>query len=182
MPYLSQLLNHSVEDSSNEHMGKLVDVIAPPTQVAALARAGIAQAGLADDATPEVLALIVETPEEQLLRVLPTQVGRVEHDRIMLRVPRADLQPDQPQPDEVRLVDEVLDKQVVDLLHKRVVRVNDALLDENWRLLGLDSTNLGLIRWLVPSGVYEALARRFPASLLLWEQTGLLPTRSQEAP
>jgi CBS domain-containing protein len=185
MPYLSQLLHSSVDDSWNERVGKLVDVVAPPTHVAELTqRASMPAVNKAPGAgaAPAVLALIVETPDEQLLRVLPAQVGRVEHDRIALRVPREDLQPYRPQPDEVRLVNEVLNKQVVDLAHKRVVRVNDIRLDDAWRLLGLDSTNLGLLRWLVPAGVYEAVARRFPASLLLWEQTGLLPARTQEAP
>jgi magnesium transporter len=182
MPYLSQLLNHNVEDSWGERVGKLVDVVAPPTHVAALAQASAANAGLAADAAPPVLALIVETPDEEHLRVLPAQIGHVEHDTIRLCVPRDELQSDQPQPDEVRLADEVLDMQVVDLAHKRVVRVNDARLDSNWRLLGLDCTNLGLLRWLVPASIYEALARRFPAPLLLWKQTGLLPTRAPEAP
>lgn len=179
MPYLSQLLHSSVDDSWNERVGKLVDVVAPPTSMAALAQQAAPVAG---EATPGVLALLVETPDERLLRVLPAQVGRVEHDRVALKVPRADLQPYQPQPEEVRLADEVLNKQVVDLARKRVVRVNDIRLDDDWRLLGLDCTNLGLLRWLVPAGVYETMARRFPASLVLWGQTGLLPAREQETP
>lgn len=187
MPYLSQLLHRSIDDSWNERLGKLVDVVAPPTNMAALPQQGEPKAstpsiGLATGAAPAVLALIVETPDEHLVRVLPAQVGSVERDRIALRVPREDLQPDRPQPEEVRLAAEVLNKQVVDLARKRVARVNDIRLDDRWRLLGLDCTNLGLLRWLVPAGVYEALARRFPASLLLWEQAGLLPTRAQEAP
>jgi magnesium transporter len=183
MPYLSQVLHRSVDDSWNERVGKLVDVVAPPTHVAALAqRFSAPGTGLGGEAVPRVLALIVETPDEERVRVLPAQVGRVEHDRIALNVPRAALQPDHPLPDEVRLAAEVLNKQVVDLAHKRVVRVNDIRLDDDWRLLGLDCTNLGLLRWLVPAGVYETVARRFPASLLLWEQTGLLPPRAQEAP
>ncbi|HEY7349810.1 MAG TPA: CBS domain-containing protein [Ktedonobacterales bacterium] len=182
MPYLSQLLHSSVDDSWNERVGKLVDVVAPPTPVAALVQhAPAPAANLAAGAAPIALALIVETPDEHLLRVLPAQVGRVEHDHIPLRVPRADLESDRPRPDDVRLAAEVLNKQVVDLTHKRVVRVNDILLDENWRLLGLDCTNLGLLRWLAPARLYEAVARRFPAPLLLWEQTGLLPARAQEA-
>ena len=181
MPYLSQLLHRSVDDSWNERVGKLVDVLAPPAHVAALAQqAGAPAANVPGEAAPAVLALIVETPDERLLRVLPGQVGRIEHDRIALNVPRADLRPDAPQPDEVRLVTEVLNKQVVDLGHKRVVRVNDIRLDDDWHLLGLDCTNLGLVRWLVPAGVYETLARRFSSPLLLWDQTGLLPTRDQE--
>jgi magnesium transporter len=186
MPYLSQLLHRSVDDSWNERVGKLMDVVVPPTHVAALTQqVGAPAAGpsVPGDAAPLVLALVVETPDEELVRVLPAQVGRVEHDRLALNVPRADLQPYLPQPDEVRLDDEVLNKQVVDLAHKRVVRVNDIRLDDNWHLLGLDCTNLGLLRWLVPASVYETLARRFSAPLLLWDQTGLLPVRPQaEAP
>ncbi|HEY7355571.1 MAG TPA: CBS domain-containing protein [Ktedonobacterales bacterium] len=187
MPYLSQLLHSSVDDSWNERVGRLVDVVAPPTPMAALAQqpgaseAGAPAAPVAGGAPPGVLALLVETPDERLRRVLPAQVGRVEHDRVVLNVPRADLQPYQPRPEEVCLVAEVLNKQVVDLARKRVARVNDIRLDDDWRLLGLDCTNLGLLRWLVPAGVYETVARRFPASLVSWGQTSLLPTREQEA-
>jgi CBS domain-containing protein len=179
MSYLSQLLHRSVDDSWNERVGKLIDVVAPPTHVAALTHQA-AQPAVPGDAAPLVRALIVETPDEELVRVLPSQVGRVEHDRLALNVPRADLQPYLPQPDEVRLADEVLNKQVVDLTHKRVTRVNDMRLDDDWHLLGLDCTNLGLLRWLAPASVYEVVARRFAAPLLLWDQTGLLPTRPQE--
>jgi magnesium transporter len=197
MPYLSQLLHRSVEDSWNERVGKLVDVVAPPTHVAALtqqlgsherslkakeAAPGASATSTPGDVSPGVLALVVETPDERLLRVLPAQVGRVEHDHLLLNVPRSDLPLDSLRPDEVRLADEVLNKQVVDLAHKRVARVNDIRLDDDWRLLGLDCTNLGLLRWLVPAGVYETLARRFSAPLLVWDQTGLLPTREEEAP
>ncbi len=183
MPYLSQLLHRSVDDSWNERVGKLVDVVVPPTHVAALAqRVTLSASQQAGEAAPMALALVVETPDEQLIRVLPAQVGRVEHDRLALNVPRADLQPYLPQPDEVLLADEVLNKQVVDLAHKRVVRVNDIRLDDDWHLLGLDCTNLGLLRWLAPASLYEVVARRFSAPLLLWDQTGLLPARAQDAP
>jgi hypothetical protein len=132
MPYLSQLLHRSVDDSWNERVGKLVDVLAPLTHVATLTpQAGAPAVQPLGETVPTVLALIVETPDERLLHVLPTQVGRIEHDRIALNVPRADLQPDRPQAEEVRLVTEVLNKQVVDLGHKRVVRVNDIRLDDD---------------------------------------------------
>ncbi len=182
MPYFSEILHRPVEDSWHERAGKLVDVVAPPARVVALSRANV-PAKPAARVPPLALALIVETPDGDLLRVPPGFVGRIEEDAILLRVPRGDLAPDTPQPDEVRLAGQVLNKQVVDLAHKRVVRVNDIRLDDEWRLLGLDSTHLGLLRWLAPRGVYEAVARRFPtASLLPWEQTELLPPRSPEVP
>ena len=181
MPYLSEILHTDVEDSWQERVGRLVDVVAAPARVAALSPARASLAKPPATPAPIVRALIVETPDGVLLRVLPAQVARITGDAIQLRVPRADVPPDMPQPEEVRLAEEVLNKQVVDLAHKRVVRVNDIRLDEDWRLLGLDATHLGLVRWLAPKGLYEALARRFPAgSLLSWEQTELLPARQPE--
>ncbi len=183
MPYLSELLNKPVEDSWQERAGKLIDVVAPPAQVAAVPAAATAPVKPPATLAPLVLALIVETPDGDRLRVLPSQVARIGEDALLLRLPRSELPPDTLQPEEVRLAEEVLNKQVVDLAHKRVVRVNDVRLSEDWRLLGLDCTHLGLLRWLAPKGLYEALARRFPGGALLpWEQAELLPSRPPEAP
>src|SRR5579885_3270722 len=102
MPYLSQLLHSSVDDSWNERVGKLVDVVAPPPlregphaetgtpharsrwslprparEAAPTPQASLPAAPVPGEATPGVLALLVETPDERLLRVLPAQVGRV---------------------------------------------------------------------------------------------------------
>jgi CBS domain-containing protein len=182
MPYLSEILHTDVEDSWQERVGKLVDVVVQPARVAALSTGSASSAKPPATPAPGARALIVETSDGDLLRVLPEQVAQMTGDAIQLRIPRADVPSDTPQPEEVRLAEEVLNKQVVDLAHKRVVRVNDIRLDEGWHLLGLDATHLGLVRWLAPKGLYEALARRFPAgSLLSWEQTELLPTRQPEA-
>jgi flagellar motility protein MotE (MotC chaperone) len=129
---------------------------------------------------PAILGLVVETPEGARLRVSPAQLGRVDEEAIILNVPRADLQADQAQPGEVRLFDEVLDLEVVDLAHKRVTRVNDAQFDDQWHLVGLECTHLGLLRQLVPEGIYQALARKFPSSLLPWNQVALLPETQVE--
>jgi magnesium transporter len=184
MPYLSEILHRAVEDSWRERTGKLVDVVVPAARVVAHSLAGTAHSKAPEPPpAPLVLALIVETPDGDLLRILPAQVARMGEEAILLRVPRGDLALDAPQPEEVRLAGQVLNKQVVDLARKRVVRVNDIRLDDDWRLLGLDATHLGLLRWLVPGGIYDAVARRFPtASLLPWEQTELLPARSLETP
>ncbi|HEY7127116.1 MAG TPA: CBS domain-containing protein [Ktedonobacterales bacterium] len=181
MPYyLSKLLHRSVEDTRRERVGKLVDVIAPPLDRDTLRDADRGQAVRVAAQAPRIVALVVETPDEERLRVLPEQVARVEEDVMLLAVPRGALLPDAPQPNEVRLFDEVLDLEVVDLAHKRVVRVNDAQFDDEWRLVGLDCTHLGLLRQLVPDGIYQALARKFPSALLPWNQVALLPEAQVE--
>jgi magnesium transporter len=181
MPYyLSKLLHQSVEDSWRERVGKLVDVLAPPASVAALAQVRGGAVAPAPAPPPMVLALVVETPDGGRLRVLPGQLARVEEEALLLNVPRSDLRPDVPQPNEVRLFDEVLDLEVVDLAHKRVTRVNDVQFDDEWRLVGLDCTHLGLLRQLVPEGIYQVLARKFPSALLPWNQVALLPEAQVE--
>ncbi len=181
MPYyLSKLLHRSVEDSQRERVGKLVDVIAPPVRVAALAQVRGGAVTPVPAPAPRIMALVVETHDEQRLRVLPEQAARVEEDTILLAVPRGALAPDAPQPNEVRLFDEVLDLEVVDLAHKRVARVNDVQFDDEWQLVGLDCTHLGLLRQLVPDGIYQALARKFPSALLPWNQVALLPEAQVE--
>jgi magnesium transporter len=176
MPYyLSKLLHRSVEDSWRERVGKLVDVIAPSAQVAALAQARGSAVRPAPAPAPRIVALVVETPDGERLRALPEQVARVEEEALALKAPRAELLPDVPHPQEVCLYDAVLDGEVVDLTRKRVVRVNDVQFDDDWRLVGLDCTHLGLLRQLVPDGIYQALARKSSPALLPWNQVALLP-------
>ncbi len=75
---------------------------------------------------------------------------------------------------QVSLAREVLDKQVIDVEHKKAVRVNDVCFADDWRILGIDNSALGLVRRLAPSWLLSGRSKRPPATLIPWEHIELI--------
>ena len=87
-----------------------------------------------------------------------------------------DLRPFARREGEVLLARDVLDKQLIDVDGKRVVRVNDVQLIEaagEWRVTGADVSLQGLWRRLLPAGL--AGANR-PVEVIDWRDVGYLAT------
>jgi magnesium transporter len=161
MLYLSQLLGAAVEDQQQVRAGKVIDVLTPAAQV-----------GQNTVSYPD--ALLIEGEEEQPLRVPLASLELHEH-LIRLQVPIEHLQPiNSAESEEVRLAQDVLDKQVIDIEHKKAVRVNDICFADDWRILGVDHSTLGLIRRLAPSWLFGA---RNPSSLIPWNRIELIGTQ-----
>ncbi len=156
MFYLSQILNISVENAHNERVGKVIDVLVPRTG------AGHNQ--------PSVL--LIEGEEAQPWRVPLSEVERHEHE-FRLRTTLADhvSQMETPTHDEISLAQEVLDKQVIDVEHKKAIRVNDVGFDDTWHILGIDNTNLGLVRRIAPPWL---LGKNRVATLIPWDDIELI--------
>src|SRR5437764_14985221 len=127
MLYLSQLLGAPVEDVHGARIGKLIDITVPAAQI-----------GRPEPAYPS--ALLVEGEEEQTWRVPPETVEWHEN-ALRLRVPAGQLpvQLDGALPSEVRVAHDVLDKQVIDMVRKKAVRVQDSCLGHEWRIQGMDN-------------------------------------------
>ena len=142
MFYLSEVLNAPVENAQNERVGKVVDVLVPRT-------------GVSHD-QPSVL--LVEGEEDSPWRIPLTEIERREEHALYIRTNLVEhtQQPEQSTEDEISLAHEVMDKRVIDVEHKKAVRVNDIGFDDDWRILGVDNSNLGLVRriapWLVGRG------------------------------
>ncbi|MEP6637669.1 MAG: magnesium transporter MgtE, partial [Acidobacteriota bacterium] len=87
-----------------------------------------------------------------------------------------DLRPFVPREGEVQLARNVLDKQLIDVDGKRVVRVNDVQLIEaagEWRVTGADVSFQGLWRRLAPAGF---MGTRKPVEVIDWSDVGYLAT------
>jgi magnesium transporter len=87
-----------------------------------------------------------------------------------------DLRPFVRRETEVLLARDVLDKQLIDVDGKRVVRVNDVQIIEaagEWRVTGADVSLQGLWRRLAPSGF---TGTRKPVEVLDWADVGYLAT------
>ncbi len=168
MLYLSQLLGAPVEDLQGVRIGKLVDITVPAAQI-----------GRPESGYP--IALLVEGQEEQLWRVPPEAVEWHEN-ALRLRVPveQLSVQQDGASSQEVSLAHDVLDKQVIDIVRKKAVRVNDICLDNDWRILGIDNSTLGLVRRLAPNWLLGTKSRHTPTNLIAWDHIELVGAQQQE--
>ena len=170
MLYLSQLLGAPVEDLQGARIGKLIDIIVPAARI-----------GRPGPGYPS--ALLVEGEEEQPWRAPPEAVEWHEN-ALRLRIPVEQLsrQSDEVSTSEVSLAHDVLDKQVIDIVHKKAVRVNDICLGNDWQILGIDNSTLGLVRRLAPNWLLGAKSRHTPPNLIAWDHIELLGVQQQEAP
>lgn len=170
MLYLSQLLGEAVEDVHGVRVGKIIDVLIPATRV-----------GQSEPVYPT--ALLVEGEEDQPWRVPLQTLER--HDHVVrLNVPREQLTflPAAVVEQEVSLAHDVLDKQVIDIVRKKAVRVDDVCLSEDWQILGIDNSTLSLMRRLAPSWLLGAKSQHAPVSLIPWERIDLVePSHPEEA-
>jgi len=167
MMYLSQLLGAAVEDTQGARVGKIVDVLVDPVTDATSA-----------DAINRVPTVVVEGEAEQrwyvpantIQRVHPLSTAWQMSSEAINRAPAGVATA----PGQISLAHEVLDKQVIDVEHKKAVRVNDVCFADDWRILGIDNSALGLVRRLAPSWLLSGKSKRPPAALIPWERIELI--------
>ncbi|MDF1520418.1 MAG: CBS domain-containing protein [Brevefilum sp.] len=134
MIYFSQLINQNVWDGFGSIVGKLEDILIDGTE----------------KKMPPIVALRLKKnplgiefiPANQIASLWPSITLRVGADRIKAYTPTGH---------ELRLLDRVLDQQIVDTEGKRLVRVNDlqiARARELFVLTGVDVSGSGLLRRL----------------------------------
>ncbi|HTI13189.1 MAG TPA: CBS domain-containing protein [Dictyobacter sp.] len=162
MFYLSQLLGAQVLNAQGERVGKIVDILILASQV-----------GQSEAAYPTIV--LVEDEEDQERRVPLLDLRRhngnwyQQHPIEQFALQSEDSAND----DEVRLAREVLDKQIIDIEHKKAIRVNDVGLGDDWQLLGIDKSPLGLIRRLAPTWLQGAINQQ-GSILIPWSQLELV--------
>lgn len=89
---------------------------------------------------------------------------------------RLDLRPFERRDGELLVMRDVLDRQVVDVRGRRVVRVNDVQLAPDprapggWRLAAADVSAGSFIARVVPKAFSAAVLRRLPAAAIPWDQ------------
>jgi len=154
MMYLSQLLGAAVEDSRGARAGKIIDVITTM------------------GTGSENLVIVVESDSDERWYVGVDAVvwqgntARISNMDAVERVP--------PRSQQISLARDVLDKQVIDLQRKKAVRVNDVCFGDDWRILGVDNSALGLVRRLAPAWLLGARSKRTPVTLIPWERIELI--------
>jgi CBS domain-containing protein len=162
MLYLSQVLRRPVRDVEGRPVASIKDVIVR----------------LGED-HPPVTGLVARHMRRDIF--LPrTRVARFGETGAQLNFDLLDLRDFKRRENEVLLARDVLDKQLIDVDGKRVVRVNDVQLIEvagEWRVTGADVSLQGLWRRLAPAGFFGSSR---PVEVIDWADVGYLATDAAE--
>jgi len=165
MIYLSQLLEAPVIDSEGAEVGAMSDL-----------------AVTAGDVFPRVTAVAVKQDSGDKLLIGWDAVAEVADGAITLAIPTADIEPGFLGDDELFLVRDVLDKQIVDVLGKNVVTVNDLQLSDAVGILRLTAAEVSFgakLRRRSPAaekllgGVLHLFGKDFKTSLIAWNYIDL---------
>lgn len=159
MLYLSQVLGRPIRDLEGERVATIKDVIV---------RLG------ADD-HPPVTGLVARYRRRDFF-LSRWRITDLNQNGVRLNSDILDLRPFVRRENEVLLAKDVLDKQLIDVDGKRVVRVNDVQIIEaagDWRVTGADVSLQGLWRRLAPSGF---AGTRKTVEVLDWADVGYLAT------
>ncbi|MGH2512157.1 MAG: magnesium transporter MgtE N-terminal domain-containing protein [Candidatus Limnocylindrales bacterium] len=165
MLYLSQVIGRPVRDRNDEPIGKVADLIVA-----------------VGDRYPPVTGLVVETDWRRIF--LPwTSVDRLDESGAKLSSLTVDLAKFHQRPDEILLRADLMDKQIVDIDGRKVVRVNDLSLDEvdgALHLVAVDVGAAGLLRRLGVEGGLRTIARNLhvsvPEKYIDWEDVDPVET------
>jgi magnesium transporter len=146
MLYLSQVIGRPVRDTRNEPLGKVADLIVA-----------------VGERYPPVTGLVVATDRREIF-LQWSAVASLDATGARLSTSTLDIAKFEQRPDEIRLKADLMDKQIVDIDGRRVVRVNDLSLDVvegSLHLVAVDVGAAGLLRRLGLEGPYRTLARNF---------------------
>ncbi|MEP6921622.1 MAG: CBS domain-containing protein [bacterium] len=159
MLYLSQVLGRPIRDVEGESVATIKDVII--------------RLGEADH--PQVTGLVARYRRRDFF-VPRSLITEFNEQGVRLNSDILDLRPFVGREGEVQLARHVLDKQLIDVDGKRVVRVNDVQIIEvvgEWRVTGADVSFQGLWRRLAPAGF---IGTRNPVEVIDWSDVGYLAT------
>src|ERR671919_375666 len=159
MLYLSQVLGRPIRDLEGLPVATVKDVIVR----------------LGGDDHPPVTGLVARYRRRDFF-VSRWRITQLNEHGVRLNSDILDLRPFVRRESEVLLARDVLDKQLIDVDGKRVVRVNDVQIIEAagaWRVTGADVSLQGLWRRLAPAGL---MGTRKPVEVIDWADVGYLAT------
>ncbi|HLA12740.1 MAG TPA: CBS domain-containing protein [Pyrinomonadaceae bacterium] len=159
MLYLSQVLGRPIRDLEGLRVATVKDVIVR----------------LGEEEHPPVSGLVARYRRRDFF-LSRWRITELNDSGVQLNSDILDLRPFVRRHNEVLLARDVLDKQLIDVDGKRVVRVNDVQIIEaanDWRVTGADVSLQGLWRRLAPRGF---LGTKKPVEVIDWADVGYLAT------
>ena len=158
MRFLSQCIGQPVRDPNGEPLGTIADLIVA-----------------IGDKYPPVTGLVVSTDRRRIFMPWP-DVASFDDAGARLRVRTIDIGKFAQRPNEILLKQDLLDKQIVDIEGRKVIRVNDVSLDDvegQLRVVAVDVGAAGLLRRLGMEGAFRTIARNLrisvPERYIDWE-------------
>ncbi|MGD0121954.1 MAG: CBS domain-containing protein [Candidatus Limnocylindrales bacterium] len=158
MLYLSQAIGRPVRDQHGEPIGTVADLIVA-----------------IGDRYPPVTGIVVKTNGREIFLNWPS-VTSLDASGATLGTSAIDITKFQQRPNEIRLKLDLMDRQIVDIDGRKVVRVNDLCLDEvegALHLVAVDVGPSGLLRRLGIEGPWRTVARGLhrdvPERYIDWE-------------
>jgi CBS domain-containing protein len=145
MLFLSRLVGRPVRDRDGESFGRVRDLIVA-----------------LGERYPPVTGLVVRVAGGRDIFLPWTDVEEIDADGARLRTTLIDMATFRQRPNEIRLWLDLLDKQIVDVEDRKIVRVNDiqlAPVEGHLRLVAVDVGLAGILRRLGLSGPGERLAQ-----------------------
>ncbi|HKZ76834.1 MAG TPA: CBS domain-containing protein [Pyrinomonadaceae bacterium] len=159
MLYLSQVLARPIRDLEGERVATVKDIIVR----------------LGEEDHPPVTGLVARYRRRDFF-LSRWRVSEFNERGVRLNSDILDLRPFVRRDGEVLLARDVLDKQLIDVDGKRVVRINDVQIIEaagEWRVTGADVSLQGLWRRLAPAGF---VGTRKMVEVIDWSDVGFLAT------
>ena len=157
MLYLSQAIGRPVRDKAGEPIGTVADLIVA-----------------IGDRYPPVTGIVVKTNGREIF-LHWASVASLDAGGATLGTSAIDISKFNQRPNEIRLKQDLMDRQIVDIDGRKVVRVNDLRLDEvegSLHLVAVDVGASGLARRLGLEGPWRTIARglrRDPERYIDWE-------------
>jgi CBS domain-containing protein len=159
MLYLSQILGRPIRDLEGERVATVKDVIVR----------------LGEDDHPPVTGIVARYRRRDFF-VSRWRITELNEQGVSLNSDILDLRPFVRRETEALLARDVLDKQLIDVDGKRVVRVNDVQIIQaagDWRVTGADVSLQGLWRRLAPAGF---MGTKGAVEVIDWSDVGYLAT------
>ncbi len=159
MLYLSQVLSRPIRDLEGDSVAIVKDVIVR----------------LGEEDHPALIGVVACYRRRDFF-VSRWRITEFNEHGVRLNSDILDLRPFVRRDGEVLLARNVLDKQLIDVDGKRVVRVNDVQIIHaagEWRVTGADVSLRGLWRRLAPAGL---MGTRKPVEVIDWSNVGYLAT------
>ncbi len=164
MLYLSQVLGRPIKSQAGVELATIKDVVV--------------QYGTEDYAP---LIGLIARYRRRLFFMPKARLKKFGRNGAELKTDILDLTPFARREGEILLAKDVLDKQLIDIDGKRVVRVNDVQIipvGNEWRVTGADVSLQGFLRRLMPAGFYGS---QKPVEVIDWADVGYLATDSKTA-
>jgi len=151
--YFSELVNVPIRGSADERVGRLKDLVVR----------------VREESFPIVIGVVTRSEGGHSFFLPIDATARLSTEGVVLRTSRVDLRPFQRREGEMLLNKDVLDKQIVDVSGRKVVRVNDLQLQQvggRWRLAGADVSMAALVARL---GLRRLAETRLAREVIPWE-------------